>query len=134
FGNAVDFARATRLAAVSSRRGEDAIDDLKLARERAVAGGSQLEASRIEAELRARGVRPRAGRPKKSGSAGRGGLSVREEEVATLVAAGASNADIAARLFLSERTVQDHITHALRKLALGGRAGLAAWAAKNGLV
>ncbi|HEX9697706.1 MAG TPA: AAA family ATPase [Actinomycetota bacterium] len=132
-GNLVDRARAMRLAAEAAGRGEEAVADLKHARDLASEGGSHLETSRIEAALRARGVRPRAGRPKKSESAGRGGLSAREEEVTALVAGGSSNADIAARLFLSERTVQDHITHALRKLGLAGRAGLAAWAVKTGL-
>lgn len=56
-----------------------------------------------------------------------GPLSPRELEVARLVATGESNRAIAARMHLSERTVEQHVSSALRKLGLSGRAGLAAW-------
>lgn len=46
-----------------------------------------------------------------------GGLSAREHEIARLVATGASNREIAARLHLAEGTVKNHISAALRKLA-----------------
>jgi DNA-binding NarL/FixJ family response regulator len=39
-----------------------------------------------------------------------------------MVAAGRSNPDIAAELMLSRRTVQTHVSHILRKLALTSRA------------
>lgn len=133
--NVVDRARCLRLAGelLGPTSKDEAIEALRSARDLAMEAGSHLEIARTEAAQRALGVRPRAGRPKK-GAEGAGGLSTREEEIAALVAAGATNADIAARLFLSERTVQDHITHALRKLGLSGRAGLAAWAVKQGIV
>lgn len=54
-------------------------------------------------------------------------LSRRESEVARLVAEGASNRDIATRLFISERTVQGHVQSSLRKLDFGSRAQIAAW-------
>ncbi|MBI4729327.1 MAG: hypothetical protein HY775_07455, partial [Acidobacteria bacterium] len=136
-GNLVDRARCSRLTAqVMTARGgsrEETLAMLRSARELAIEGGSALETARSEAALRALGARPRAGRPRKGSESPRG-LSAREEEVAVLVAAGDTNAEIASRLYLSERTVQDHITHGLRKLGLSGRAGLAAWAAKQGLV
>ena len=54
-------------------------------------------------------------------------LSAREQEVAALVAEGLSNRQIAERLFLSERTAQNHVQHILTKLDLSNRAQVAAW-------
>jgi DNA-binding CsgD family transcriptional regulator/tetratricopeptide (TPR) repeat protein len=132
--NLVDRARSLRRAgmALSTSHEREAVKLMRTALEIATECGSTLEVRRTESALRSLGVRPRAGRPRKKAQASEG-LSAREEEVAVLVAAGATNAEIASRLFLSERTVQDHITHALRKLGASGRAGLAAWAAKAGL-
>lgn len=56
-----------------------------------------------------------------------GGLSGREVEVARLVAAGMTNRAIAAKLFLSERTVESHLDHILTKLQFTSRSQLAAW-------
>jgi DNA-binding CsgD family transcriptional regulator len=52
-------------------------------------------------------------------------LSERELEVAGLAAAGATNREIAERLNLSRRTVENHVYHALRKLGLSSRRELA---------
>lgn len=43
-------------------------------------------------------------------------LTPREREVAKLVAQGLTNREIAARLYLSERTAQNHVQHILTKL------------------
>jgi DNA-binding NarL/FixJ family response regulator len=45
-------------------------------------------------------------------------LSIREREVLELMAGGLTNAGIARRLFLSERTVEAHVRHVLMKLDL----------------
>jgi DNA-binding NarL/FixJ family response regulator/tetratricopeptide (TPR) repeat protein len=51
-------------------------------------------------------------------------LSVREEEVARLVAQGLSNAEVGERLFISSRTVATHLQHIYRRLELPSRAAL----------
>ena len=54
------------------------------------------------------------------------GLSRREREIATLVAAGLSNKQIARTLFLSLATVKDHVHRILVKTSLSNRAAIAA--------
>ena len=61
------------------------------------------------------------------------GLTRREVDVVRLVAQGMSNIQIARSLVLSEATVKTHLNHVLSKLAVDGRAGLVAWAWRNGL-
>ena len=55
-------------------------------------------------------------------------LTGREREIAALVALGLPNRDIAARLFISRRTVDAHINHIFAKLGLSSRVQLAIWA------
>ena len=62
-----------------------------------------------------------------------GGLTRREREVVALLARGMGNRAVATTLFVSEKTVEMHITHSLRKLGLRTRAELTAWASRNGL-
>ena len=56
-----------------------------------------------------------------------GPLSPRELEVAALVAEGRTNKEIAAELYLSERTAQNHVQHILTKLGFDNRTQVAAW-------
>ena len=136
-GNDGDLARCERLLAETLTRNgsEDNQAEvrtrLKRARGLAEQVGAQVELNRVDSLGRTHGLRLRSGRPKKMDA---GTLSPRELEVAALVAEGETNAGIATRLFLSDRTVEDHITHALRKLQLTSRAALASWAARNGLL
>jgi DNA-binding CsgD family transcriptional regulator len=60
-----------------------------------------------------------------------GPLAKREVEVAGLVAEGLSNKQIAARLFISERTVATHVGHILNKLGFNSRAQIAIWISSN---
>ena len=53
------------------------------------------------------------------------GVSEREAEVFELVAERATNAEIAARLFVSVRTVESHVSSLLRKLGVADRRALA---------
>lgn len=59
-------------------------------------------------------------------------LTTREREVVALVAKGKANRDIAATLFISERTARTHVSHLLGKLGLASRIQLAIWAHSNG--
>jgi ATP/maltotriose-dependent transcriptional regulator MalT len=61
------------------------------------------------------------------------GLTDREAEVLRLVAAGKTNKDIAAELFLSERTVARHLSNIFTKIDVGSRTAAAAWAFENDL-
>lgn len=61
-------------------------------------------------------------------------LTPREREVLTLVAAGQSNREIAARLVLSEHTVHRHVANILRKLGEPTRAAAAARATRDALI
>jgi predicted ATPase/DNA-binding NarL/FixJ family response regulator len=66
------------------------------------------------------------GRPHGRKTAAPGGLSGRELEIAGLVAAGLTNAQVAHRLQLSPRTVENHVAHAMAKLGTRNRTELAA--------
>jgi DNA-binding CsgD family transcriptional regulator len=58
-------------------------------------------------------------------------LSRRERDVAQLLAQGLSNRTIAERLYLSERTVDNHVHHILDKLGFDSRVQVATWLARN---
>ena len=60
------------------------------------------------------------------------GVTPREAEVLTLIGEGRSNRDVAARLFLSERTVEQHVAALKQKLGCHTRAQLAVAAAARG--
>jgi DNA-binding CsgD family transcriptional regulator len=61
------------------------------------------------------------------------GLSPREREVLRLVAEGHSNRAIGDRLFLSDRTVENHVRHIMTKLDLDSRTAAATWAVRHHL-
>src|SRR5690606_21567231 len=62
------------------------------------------------------------------------GLTTREVEVLRLVASGRSNAQVAAALVLSEKTVARHLSNIFVKLDVGSRTAAAAYAFTHGLV
>ncbi len=62
-----------------------------------------------------------------------GGLTRRQRQVATLIAAGQSNRLIADTLSISERTVESHVSAILATLNLDSRAQIVAWSIEHGL-
>ncbi|MFI6516809.1 AAA family ATPase [Spirillospora sp. NPDC050679] len=84
-------------------------------------GARGLHAQAVR-EQRRLGVRVPAGGGGRS--ADPGGLSKRELEVAALVAEGCTNSQIAARLFVSVRTVETHLSHIFAKLGVTSRVGV----------
>jgi len=71
---------------------------------------------------------PRQGRERVAST---GVLTRREHEIAQLLAEGLSNKAIAARLVISQRTVESHVDHILSKLGLTSRAQVASWFAER---
>jgi DNA-binding NarL/FixJ family response regulator len=61
-------------------------------------------------------------------------LTGREREVSTLIAQGMSNRQVASDLYLSERTIENHVPNILRKLERTSRTEIAAWATEQRLL
>ena len=96
--------------------------------------GARPAAAIVARRLRARGARgvPRGPRPSTRENAA--GLTARELDVLALVAEGLRNAQIAERLFVSQKTVDHHVSAILRKLDTPTRGQAAAAAARIGLL
>lgn len=110
--------------AVARSRGDDesAIVALRLAQDI----GARALAARLRADLRARGVTGLPRGPRRPTTDNPLGLTPRQDEVLDLVAEGRSNAEIAERLFLSVRTVENHVSAILATLDVPDRGAAAA--------
>ena len=98
---------------------------------RVVAAGEALLAPSVTRRL----IAEFASRPAQTvQSEGLDELTEREREVLVLMAQGASNAEIARRLFVAETTVKTHVGHVLHKLGLRDRAQAVVLAYESGLV
>ena len=75
----------------------------------------------------------RIGAPKAVAKVYPDGLTRREVDVLRLVASGKSNQDIAEELFISLRTVANHVTNILGKINASNRTEAAIYAARQGL-
>jgi DNA-binding NarL/FixJ family response regulator len=126
-GMPVDAARARLDLARALEEGQAdvAIQEARTALAEFERVGAPREADAAAALLRRHGVRGRTG-PK-----GAGLLTRREQEVLLLVAEGLTNPEIAARLFLSSKTVGHHVSNVLAKLGVKTRGEAAAWAIRN---
>lgn len=120
-------------AAVLARAGRvgEALDALREAREVYERLGARRGLSRTGAALRALGVRRGGGGPRRRATSGWDALTPTEARVAALVAERLSNPEIAGRMFLSRRTVETHVSHALAKLGVRSRIELAALARRS---
>ena len=100
------------------------------------AGSARAEAEAALASFRTLGAMPAAREAEAllSPAALPAGLTAREVEVLRLVAAGRSNAAIAAELVLSEKTVARHLSNIFTKLGVGSRTAAAAYAFEHDLV
>lgn len=92
---------------------------------------ANADLTRTDALLRAHGVRRRRHGPSPA-THGWASLSPTELTVVDLVAQGLSNPRIGEPLFISRRTVETHIGHVVRKLAISSRAQLAAAVVEHG--
>ena len=90
------------------------------------ASAALLEAA-VEAVLVAAGHRGRRTHPRPDG------LTPREIEVLRLVATGASNREIAAKLVISEKTARNHVERTYAKIGVSNRIGASMYALQNGL-
>jgi DNA-binding CsgD family transcriptional regulator len=128
-GNPVLGARAQALIGTALGRAgstEDAVVELEEAERTLFAAGALRDADAAAQELRRLGHRARRRiRDPRSGAGGVAALSAREREVATLVASGMRNRDVAAALFVSEKTVESHLARIYDKLGVRSRAALA---------
>jgi ATP/maltotriose-dependent transcriptional regulator MalT len=95
--------------------------------------GARPAAAIVARRLRARGARGLPRGPRSPTTQNPAGLTAREVEVLGLVAQGLRNAEIAGRLFLSDRTVGHHVSAILRKLDVRTRGEAGAEAMRLGL-
>jgi DNA-binding CsgD family transcriptional regulator/tetratricopeptide (TPR) repeat protein len=120
-------AAVERLAAAELRAANGGGEDLAAEVEALLAVlegcGRRASADRCRRLLRALGRRPAAA----ARGRGPGELSPRELEVVRLVAEGRSNAEVAAALFISQRTVTTHLQNVYARLGVGSRTALARW-------
>jgi DNA-binding CsgD family transcriptional regulator len=96
--------------------------------------GARQAAQRVRRQLRRRGHLRVPRGPNRATAANPAGLTGRQVEVLGLLAEGLSDAEIAARLSLSAKTVGHHVSALLAKLGVGSRRQAAAAARRLGVV
>ena len=95
--------------------------------------GADAVAARVRRDLRRRGVARVPARPRTTTRANPAGLTSRQVDVVRLLAEGLTNAEIAARLVISEKTADHHVSAILTKLDVRTRREAAAAARTMGI-
>lgn len=108
------------------------VEDLVRAVRTVAAGDAQLSPAVTKRLLEQVARRLPAAVPRDSGALA--DLTERELEVLRLLAAGMSNAEVAAALVVSEPTVKSHVSNVLQKLGLRDRVQAVIYAYENGLI
>jgi DNA-binding CsgD family transcriptional regulator len=111
-------------ALAAAGRREDGVRELQRAEAELSALGAVRHRDEAARELRRLGERVTA-RQRRGGGEGLDALSGREREIAELVAEGRTNREIGGELFLSEKTVEGHLTRVFAKLGVTSRAEVA---------
>jgi DNA-binding CsgD family transcriptional regulator len=127
-GAAVQASRARIVAgraAAAAGDAEGAAAWLERAEAELAAMGAVRFRDEAARELRRLGRRVSARHRRAAGGSGLASLSGREREIAELVARGRTNREIAAELFLSEKTIESHLRKVFAKLGVSGRVGVA---------
>jgi ATP/maltotriose-dependent transcriptional regulator MalT len=104
---------------------ESAVRELVEGHRQLRACGAARYADEAAAVLRRLGRRPPRGGQRREPGEGLAALSEREREVAELVVARLTNREIAARLFVSQKTVERHMHSIFEKLGVDSRVGVA---------
>jgi DNA-binding CsgD family transcriptional regulator/tetratricopeptide (TPR) repeat protein len=120
-------------AAAAEFVGADDRDQARAAFTRAVeiyaSLGATADVARLQARFRAHGIRRGPTTKHRRARSGWDSLTPAETKIAALVGGGLSNPEIAAKLFLSRRTVASHVSHILKKLDVHSRTDIAREAA-----
>ncbi len=111
-------------ALAAAGRREDGVRELTRAESDLAALGAARVRDEAARALRRLGERV-PGRQRRGGGEGLDALSGREREIAALVAEGRTNREIGAEIFLSEKTVEGHLTRVFAKLGVTSRAEVA---------
>ncbi len=124
--HAVARARAALARTLAGTDPDRAVEEARQALASFERIGAVRDADAVSRFLRGLGVRGRTG-PKAYTDV----LSKREIEVLRLLGEGLTNAEVAARLFISTKTAGTHVSHVLAKLGLRNRAEAAAYAQRH---
>ena len=105
--------------------------EVAIAEARAALGGFERLGAAGDADSAAAFLRSLGVKAARAGPRGIGVLTKRESEVLRLLGEGLSNREMAERMFITRKTVENHVASVLSKLELRGRGEAAAYAVRN---